>query len=461
MNITKYGISSDIFGVGTLENLTDGYHTVEAFSTDTQGNIISHSITFLVNTTIRFPAFLISPMNITYRNKRIPLAYNIDNSKYMIYYCIDDYGYYKVEGNITLPELPEGQHTITAKAYDLNGVIYSKQTAKFTIDTTSPEPISSPESTSMPSGESLSANQQIIGVIIITAIVTSVSSGLLFYLTKQKKQEKNRSLLLLTAITAVIILSLFATIYAYIQLTPSGKPVNQGTPSIEPASPEYYFQVKIAYAYAGPLPPDKASYVDPATNETWVSTSKYPSSVFLEFTPIPSMTNSCDAVVEAYGVKIIADTGPTEYFGWTAGTADYYKFTQDDFATLNSYRGDLIYHSAYTFRGGTWCYNWAADKPVLSKTIGSVGSYTMNSTLTQSNRSDLSSAGIPKAISVEVYRIGYITMTNGSVTIHEDPAADSKPVAYAQLTRYGDGFIYNTIVPTEQLSQIDLFHPPI
>ncbi|MEM3378050.1 MAG: hypothetical protein QXV09_02935 [Candidatus Bathyarchaeia archaeon] len=85
----------------------------------------------------------------------------------------------------------------------------------------------------------------------------------------------------------------------------------------------------------------------------------------------------------------------------------------------------------------------------------------MNSTLTQSNRSDLSSAGIPNAISVEVYRIGYITMTNGSVTIHEDPAADSKPVAYAQLTRYGDGFIYNTIVPTEQLSQIDLFHPPI
>lgn len=70
LNITRYGISSDIFGVGTLENLTDGYHTVEAFSTDTQGNIISHAITFLVNTTARFPAFLISPMNITYHNKK-------------------------------------------------------------------------------------------------------------------------------------------------------------------------------------------------------------------------------------------------------------------------------------------------------------------------------------------------------------------------------------------------------
>lgn len=278
---------------------------------------------------------------------------------------------------------------------------------------------------------------------------------------KNTEARKKRLPLLLVVIVASVILSLFATIYASTQLMPSGKPVNRGTPSIEPAGPESYFQVKIAYAYAGPLPPDKASYVDPKTNETWVNTSEYPSSVFLEFTPVPSMTGSCDAVVEAYGVKIVADTGQAEYFGWTVGTADYYAFTQDDFATLMSYRGDLIYHSAYIFRGGTWRYNWAADQPVLSKTIGSVGSYTTDSTLTQSNRSDLSSAGIPNAISVEVYRIGYITMTNGSVTIHEDVVTDNKPVAYAQLSKYKGGFIYNNIVPTEQLPQIDLFHPPL
>jgi hypothetical protein len=30
-----------------------------------------------------------------------------------------------------------------------------------------------------------------------------------------------------------------------------------------------------------------------------------------------------------------------------------------------------------------------------------------------------------------------------------------------QLEKYGDGFLYNTIIPQHELSQIDLFYPPI
>jgi hypothetical protein len=48
LNITTYETSSGIFGKGTLDNLTDGYHVVEAYSTDTKGNTISSSTTFLV-----------------------------------------------------------------------------------------------------------------------------------------------------------------------------------------------------------------------------------------------------------------------------------------------------------------------------------------------------------------------------------------------------------------------------
>jgi hypothetical protein len=175
-----------IFGKGTLDNLTDGYHTVEVFSTDTQGNTISDSTTILVNTTIRFSPFLLSPTNTTYYSKEIPFTYTIDDSKYIIYISIDNYSDYRVDGNTTLPELSEGQHTITARAYDLNGVIYSKQTAKFTIDTTSPAPTSSPEPTSTPSNEPRSADQQVIVVVAITAVVTGVSLGLLLYLIKRK-----------------------------------------------------------------------------------------------------------------------------------------------------------------------------------------------------------------------------------------------------------------------------------
>lgn len=48
LGITTYETSSGIFGIGTLDNLTDGNYTMKAYSTDTQGNTISTSTTFQV-----------------------------------------------------------------------------------------------------------------------------------------------------------------------------------------------------------------------------------------------------------------------------------------------------------------------------------------------------------------------------------------------------------------------------
>ena len=128
--------------------------------------------------------------------------------------------------------------------------------------------------------------------------------------------------ILFAVIAAVLILCSFSTLSASTQ------------PAIKPAGPESQFQVEIAYAYVGPLPPDKASYYSTKFNETMVPASKYPSAVFLNFTSFPSIQiSSCDAVIQVYGVKITADTGPTEYHAWSAGT-NYTAFTQEDFTTL-------------------------------------------------------------------------------------------------------------------------------
>ena len=140
LSIITYENSLSIFGKGTLDNLTDGYHTVEAYSTDTQGSTISTSTKFLVNTTIKFPSFLLSPTNTAYYTKEIPLTYTIDDSKYYISYSIDGHGTYQLDGNTTLPELSDGQHTITIRAANFPTGLYSKQTATFTIDTTFPAP---------------------------------------------------------------------------------------------------------------------------------------------------------------------------------------------------------------------------------------------------------------------------------------------------------------------------------
>ena len=146
LSITTFGTSTDKFGVGTLENLTDGFHTVTAYSTDTQGKTITHSVTFLVNTTIIFPTLLLTPTNTTYNTKEIPLTYIIDDPKYMVSYRLDPINVPMMDtpkllyGNTTLSGLSEGKHTITVKAFDFDNGLYSKQTVNFTVDTTNPFP---------------------------------------------------------------------------------------------------------------------------------------------------------------------------------------------------------------------------------------------------------------------------------------------------------------------------------
>jgi hypothetical protein len=149
LSIITYETSVGYFGRGTLENLTNGYHTLRAFSYDAQGkvityqgNILSGSTTFLVNTTLRLPTILLSPLNITYYSNELPLTCSIDNSSYHVYYRLDNSTDKRIDSNLTLSALSEGQHTIEMRAYgnDVNIGIYTKQTANFTIDTTNPSP---------------------------------------------------------------------------------------------------------------------------------------------------------------------------------------------------------------------------------------------------------------------------------------------------------------------------------
>jgi hypothetical protein len=282
-----------------------------------------------------------------------------------------------------------------------------------------------------------------------------------------RKPKISKNFAILFAVIATVLLSLFSTISASSQLTltddngQSKTPVavDSNAPATKSAGPESQFQVEIAYAYVGPLPLDKASYFSKSFNQTMVATSKFPSAVFLNFIRVPSVQiSSCDAVIQVYGVKIAADTGPTEYHAWSAGM-NYTALTQEEFGMLIRNADNLVDRNLYRSIGGTFHNMWAADQSILSQKIGSVGEYTGNHTNSQPNIFDLSSAGMPNKISVEVRRIGYVTITNGSVNVYKDAITVNKSVAYAQLSKYEDGFIYNNIVPAEKLTQIDLFHP--
>jgi hypothetical protein len=69
--------------------------------------------------------------------------------------------------------------------------------------------------------------------------------------------------------------------------------------------------------------------------------------------------------------------------------------------------------------------------------------------------------GKPDAVSVDISVLGWITLNGDSVSISPNSQKDAK-VTQISFQTYGDGFIINKIVPTDQLSKIDdLFNPKV
>jgi hypothetical protein len=143
----------DYTAIGTIGNLADGEHSLRAYAVDSQGNILTREITFSVNTAHTYPAFIISPLNISYSNHNVPLELAIDSltdkdrlsenyySDLTIDYKLDNSSTHTMKGNSTLLGLTDGQHKITVTAYTSIGspnipTLYSEQTIYFTVDTT-------------------------------------------------------------------------------------------------------------------------------------------------------------------------------------------------------------------------------------------------------------------------------------------------------------------------------------
>ena len=163
---------------GKMANLTDGYHNLRIFALDSNGKELSTSTTFLVNTTFTYPAFLLSPSNITYSKNEVPLEYCFDKTNnysiLTIYYKIDDISNsLGIRGNTTLTGLSEGQHTITIRAITGNS-LYSEQIVYFTVKTTESEQL-------------LALSNLAIALVIATiAIIIGISLAVFAYKRRKK-----------------------------------------------------------------------------------------------------------------------------------------------------------------------------------------------------------------------------------------------------------------------------------
>jgi len=175
----------------------------------------------------------------------------------------------------------------------------------------------------------------------------------------------------------------------------------------------------------------------------------------LNITSIPgAQFPNCDAVVEVSGIKIATDTGPAEYDAYFVGTNYNPSLSNASLSTLIQYVPDLYNASLYSSLAGNFKFSWDSHTSFLSGTLGSITLYSAS----DSSSLGLFSAGKPNAVSVTVYRIGYITITNGSVTLFEDPP-NKTPTDMVQLGNYESGFLHNDLMPSAQLPQENLFQP--
>jgi len=85
----------------------------------------------------------------------------------------------------------------------------------------------------------------------------------------------------------------------------------------------------------------------------------------------------------------------------------------------------------------------------------SYGTWIANKSYFRKNSVPIFNSTDTGIISVRIQRIDWLSTTSTSTNSHSLTL-----VKQVQLEKFGNGFIYNTLVPEDQLSQIDLFNPP-
>jgi hypothetical protein len=219
--------------------------------------------------------------------------------------------------------------------------------------------------------------------------------------------------------------------------------------------PEQQFHCDVIYAYVGKGNTTNSCY--DLSGKAEYPLSQYPSAIYLNFTRLTNSTsNSNEAELEVYLFEITTDRNVTEKYVWIEGTntnSSFSDFSKVQLAAIHI--NDLIDRRYITGQGGHFLYNWTVGKSIVGGCIGSIGCYTSNP-----STQGLWSLGKPNTLSVNVRLLGWIAVNQNSAFSIANIAPVSN-VLEVQLTDFNDGFIHNKTIPSNQLSEMDLFNPKI
>jgi len=194
----------------TLEGLSEGNHTLRAYSLDAADRQMFATVEFVIDTSFRSPLSVLSPKNITYTTADVPLIFICTEEILraedfmMADYVLDGIGAGPISGNLTLTDLSTGKHELTVIVWTVKGVF--SETIHFTISQTpeptpsqSPLPTASPSPTYEPTPEpdTISTALTIAVVVLVAlgtiALVAVIGAGLLVYFKKCHPKTGDKS----------------------------------------------------------------------------------------------------------------------------------------------------------------------------------------------------------------------------------------------------------------------------
>jgi hypothetical protein len=197
------------------------------------------------------------------------------------------------------------------------------------------------------------------------------------------------------------------------------------------------FDVTVSYVY---IERQNTTTIGPPFDP--IGTLDVPHTVYLfgiNFTRLSDTIVPCDATLEVYEINIYSDKGLIETIQ---------KF-QGVYSEIVAGLGDLVWTEFFgdnlsgSFLGSAFP-NWEIGESRLD--IFSSG----GSQLWEPDSE-------PETLSIIVNRLGWFTITgesNEAVVLSEPEV-----VAEVQLEKFRDGFLYNTVIPEDELSQVDLTNP--
>ncbi|HDQ06817.1 MAG TPA: hypothetical protein ENN36_08895 [Candidatus Bathyarchaeota archaeon] len=229
----------------------------------------------------------------------------------------------------------------------------------------------------------------------------------------------------------------------------------------ENLSSEPWFSIDVPYSYwmtrDGKI---EGMDVDSDIDETTLVSSQY--LMALNITLNVDTTNyPADARIEYYQINVTSDKGPVENGCWFVGTNlnggsfSFQDFIEDFHFSRDEWFDTDAFNTANDgISSGVVRRDWATGFSLLWR-VGSSGAGTIG----HSGTSDLVSAlREAETLTISISRVGWITFTANSTLV---TLANNEVVEQVQLEKFGEGFLYNSVVPEEELATIDLTSPPI